>query len=119
MVAGFFAVFFLAGAAFLATGLVVDFLAEAVDFTPVALAFLASCFLRRAALFLWIRPFLTALSTLLWAVEWDLAAGFLTKAFSALLRLRFVLLLRTVALRATRTRFLADLMMGIGISSKV
>jgi hypothetical protein len=42
-----------------------------------------------------------------------LAEGEAAKVFSALRRLRRVLLLRTAALLAVRTRFLADLMMGM------
>src|SRR5262249_55599810 len=84
--------------------------------TPAALAFVAARFLRRAALFLWMTPFLTALSSSLWASLSDLAAGCLAKVLRAVFRLRLVLLLRMAALRATRTRFLADLMMGMNDS---
>ena len=44
---------------------------------------------------------------------WRLLVGVLAKSLRALLRLRLVLELRTVALRVVRTRFLADWIIGI------
>ena len=76
----------------------------------------------RAALFLCMTPFLAALSSSLCTLSSVFGAFFasvlrtVANAFKAVLRLRLVLLLRTVALRATFTRFLADLMMGMGLS---
>lgn len=78
-----------------------------------ALALLAARDLSLAALFLLIIPFLTAVSILLWAVECELLLGLTVKALSAALRPRFVFEFLTAALWATRTRFLADLIIGI------
>jgi hypothetical protein len=104
-------VVFLAGA-FFATGfLAVVFLAAGL--TLLALALAAARFFSRAALFLWIKPFLAALSILLWASACVLLDGFDAKDFRDDLSARLVLLLRTAALWATRTLFLADLIMGI------
>jgi hypothetical protein len=109
---------FLAEAAFLVAGFAAALLAvffAAAGFTPAAFALAAACFLSRAALFLCMMPFLTALSSSLWMLLWAAAAGFLVKALSAVFRERLVLLLRTAALLATLTRFLADLMIGMGV----
>lgn len=82
-------------------------------FTPLVFEVEANFFFMRAALFLWITPFLTALSMLLWALLWAVDDGLILKAFRALFRVLFVFELRIAALFATRTRFLADLMIGI------
>lgn len=97
-------------------GLAVVFLVLAVGFIPATLALAASCFLIRAALFLCMMPFLVALSMALWALLWAVVLALRLKSFRALFRTRLVLLLRTAAFLATRTRFLADLMIGIGSS---
>lgn len=79
----------------------------------------ASCRFLRAALFLCITPFLTALSRELWLLLAAASACFLLplrlvwKDLSAILSDRLVLRLRIVAFLATRTRFLADLMIGM------
>lgn len=100
---------FLAGAFFLAAG-----------FTPAALAFSARSRFWRAALFLWMTPFFTALSislkALLWAAAELLPPATLLNDFKALLSERLVLELRTAALLDTRTRFLADLIIGINLN---
>ena len=86
---------------------------------PALLVALASWLFLRATLFLCSKPFLAALSRALWALLSKALASFLPpatalwKALRALLRPRLVLLLRTAALVAVLTRFLADLMMGI------
>ena len=108
-------------AAFLAAGLA-GALAGAfltpVVLTPAALAALASCAFLRAALFLCITPFLAAKSMALCASE-KAVVVFLPevrldeKAFTLVRTERLVLLLRTAALLAIRTRFLADLIIGM------
>lgn len=82
-------------------------------FTPAALARFAAWRFILAALFLWITPFLTALSILLTASPWALVDGAFVNCFKAALKLRFVLELRTAARLETRTRFLADLIIGM------
>jgi hypothetical protein len=89
----FFAAGFFAAAAFLAGAfLVAGFLAGALaaaflasSFTPAFFAAAASADLRREAVFFLIRPFLTALSSSLCAVERVSALGAATKALTAAL----------------------------------
>ena len=109
---GFLTVGFLAVETFFATGLTAV-LAAAVGLTPAALALTDNCRFMRAALFLDIRPFLMAVSIALCALLCEAGVIFLVKSLSELLRVRLVLLLRIVALRAVRTRFFADWMMGM------
>jgi hypothetical protein len=122
LAAGFLAGAFLAAVlagglavVFLAAGFAATFLVPVALATPEAFALAASWLFLRAAFFLLITPFLTALSRLLWAADCALALGLLMKALRAVLRLRLVFELRTVALRATLTRFFADLIIGIYI----
>ena len=81
--------------------------------TPEALARAAARRFSRAALFLCMMCFLAALSIWLWAALKAEADGLPAKTLRALLRLRRLRVLRTAALRATRTRFLADFIIGI------
>src|SRR3989344_7729622 len=122
--------FFLALAAgflaetFLATGLAAAFLAAALaGFTPAALALADNCAFLREALFLWITFFLAAMSMELMAAFWNLLISAVLPLSKALLnaltasRMSFrVRVLRTLALVAVLTRFLADLMIGIRLA---
>lgn len=121
LVAGFLAAAFF-GAAFLGAGfLATVFFGVAVLLMPAAVLLRAASWrFFRATLFLCMTFFLAALSKLLWALEWAAAVFFLSPLvmavcsdFRALLSERLVLLLRTAAFVETRTRFLADLIMGI------
>lgn len=98
---------------FLVTGFLTVVFVAFASLTPADLACIANWRFLRAALFLCIKPFLTALSIVLWALLRAWLFGLARNRLTASRKTRLVLLLRAVALLATRTRFLADLIIGI------
>lgn len=115
LAAGFFAANSLTGAlatGFLAAAGLAAFLV-AVIFTPAALAVLARADLRRAAVALAMRFFLTAVSISLCALLSPSLVGFARKLLTALLISRFVETFRSRRFAACLTRLIADLMIGM------
>lgn len=107
LAAGFFAT-----AGFLA----VAFLAPASSLTPAFLAIFAKLALRRAAVFFLIKPFLTAVSSSLWAALRPFADGLARKVLVASLISRLMPTLRSRRLMVCFARLIADLMIGINDS---
>lgn len=103
---------FLAAAGFAVTAGFAAFL-EAPIFTPASLATLAKADLRRAAVALGIKFFLTAVSISLCALLRPSLVGFARKILTAPLMSRFVETFRSRRFAACLTRLMADLMIGM------
>ena len=109
LAAGFFVTAFL-GAVFVAAGF---FLAAAVSFTPADLAVADSLALRRDAVFILSTFFLTALSSMLWALLRLCEVGLALKALAVSFSSRFKAALRARRTPVWRMRLIEDLIMGI------
>lgn len=122
LAAGFFAAGFLAGAflaaglaagAFFAAGFLAAGFLAASSLTPASLAALLRALLRRATVFFFKRPFLTAVSNSEWAAAKVVAVGFAWKALTADLMSFLMPIFFSRRLTACLARLMADLMIGM------
>lgn len=112
LAAGFFTAGFLAGV-FLAAGFLAAGFLAASSLTPASLAALLRALLRRATVFFFKRPFLTAVSNSEWAAAKVVAVGFAWKALTADLISFLMPIFFSRRLTACLARLMADLMIGM------
>ena len=113
LVAGFLAGAFLVAGAFFAAGFLAAGFLAASSLTPASLAALLRALLRRATVFFFKRPFLTAVSNSEWAAANVVAVGFARKALTADLISFLMPIFFSRRLTACLARLMADLMIGM------
>lgn len=113
LVAGFLAGAFLVAGAFFAAGFLAAGFLAASSLTPASLAALLRALLRRATVFFFKRPFLTAVSNSEWAAANVVAVGFAWKALTADLMSFLMPIFFSRRLTACLARLMADLMIGM------
>lgn len=113
LVAGFLAGAFLVAGAFFAAGFLAAGFLAASSLTPASLAALLRALLRRATVFFFKRPFLTAVSNSEWAAANVVAVGFAWKALTADLISFLMPIFFSRRLTACLARLMADLMIGM------
>lgn len=115
--AAFFGAALVAAGFFVAGFVVVVFLAAVAGLTPASLACLAMAALRRDAVFFLIKPFLTALSSSLWALAAVSAVGLAANALLAVLISFLIPTLRSRRTIVCFIRLIALLIIGIVVDS--